>query len=43
MDYYNIGQLLKNQEKAIADLGQKLSHVESSVSQIVYALQGMRR
>jgi len=42
-DYYNVGQLLKNQEKAIADLGKKIAHVEGSVDQIAHALQGLRR
>jgi hypothetical protein len=42
-DFYNVGQLLKNQEKAIADLGQKVDYIQSSVGQIVRALQSMGR
>jgi hypothetical protein len=42
-DFYNVGQLMKNQEKAIAALGQKVDHIQSAVSQIAHALQGMRR
>lgn len=34
MDFYNIGQLLKDQEKVIADLGKKLANIESSINQI---------
>jgi hypothetical protein len=42
-DFYNLGQLLKNQEKAIAALEQKIDHVHSTVSQIAHALNSMRR
>jgi hypothetical protein len=42
-DYYNSGVLLKQQEKAIADLGQKIAQIEHSVNQIAYALQSKGR
>jgi hypothetical protein len=42
-EYFNVGHLLKNQEKAIADLEKKISHIQSDVSQIAYALNSMRR
>jgi hypothetical protein len=42
-DFYNVGQLLKTQEKTIADLGQKIDHIQSAVGQIVRALQSMGR
>ena len=41
-DYYNIGQLLKNQEKTIASLEQKLSHIEDSLNQIAHVLNHIR-
>jgi hypothetical protein len=43
MEYYDNGTLLKKQEKAIADLGQKIGQIEHAVNQIAYALQSMRR
>jgi hypothetical protein len=42
-DFYNLGNLLKQQEKAIADLDRKISSIQSSVGQIAHALQSMRR
>jgi predicted nucleic-acid-binding Zn-ribbon protein len=42
-DFYNVGQLLKNQEKAVADLGKKIDGLEYTMGQIAHALQGMRR
>jgi excinuclease UvrABC ATPase subunit len=42
-DYYNSGVLLKQQEKTIADLSQKIVHIEQAVNQIVYALQSRGR
>ncbi|WP_438273705.1 hypothetical protein [Nitrobacter sp.] len=42
-EYFDNGSLLKKQEKAIADLGQKISHIENAVNQIAYALQSLRR
>jgi hypothetical protein len=42
-DFYNVGQLLKNQEKAILGLEEKIGYIQSAISQIAHALQGMRR
>jgi len=42
-DYYNSGVLLKQQEKAIADLDQKIAHIGNAVDQIAYFLQSTRR
>jgi hypothetical protein len=42
-DYYNLGQLLKNQEKKIASLEQKIDYIQNGVNQIVHALNSMRR
>lgn len=37
-DFYNVGQLLKNQEKAIGGLETKLNQIEHTLSQIVHVL-----
>jgi predicted nucleic-acid-binding Zn-ribbon protein len=42
-DFFNVGQLLKNQEKTIANLEKKIGHVQSDISQIAYALNSLRR
>jgi hypothetical protein len=42
-DYWNVGMLVKQQEKTIADLGRKIDSIQSSVAQIAHALQSMRR
>lgn len=44
VDYYNLGQLLKNQEKSIANLESKVDSMAHTLNQIAYALnQSMRR
>jgi hypothetical protein len=42
-DFYNLGQLLKNQEKAITALGQKMDNLEYTVGQVAQALNTLRR
>lgn len=42
-DYWNVGTLLKNQEKKMAELESQLSLIQSSVSQIARELKGMAR
>jgi hypothetical protein len=42
-DFYNVGQLLKNQEKEIANIQKKIGSIQSNVNQIAYALNSMRR
>jgi hypothetical protein len=43
-DYYNVGSILKLQEKAIADLQSKLDAMGHQMNQIAHALnQSMRR
>jgi hypothetical protein len=42
-DFFNVGQLLKNQEKAMADLERKLDSLGSTVNQIAYVLNSMQR
>lgn len=43
LDYYNLGGLLKDQEKEIAGLKRQLSNVESGIGQILQCLQRMQR
>jgi transposase-like protein len=38
-EYYNLGQLLKKQEEAVADLGQRLRSIEHSLHQIAQAMR----
>ncbi len=38
-DFYNLGALLKQQEKAVAALSHKVEGIEHMVRQIAYALQ----
>jgi hypothetical protein len=42
-DFWNLGSLLKVQEKKIVEMEKKLSSVQSSVSQIAHALNSMAR
>lgn len=42
VDFYNTGQLLKQQEKAIHDLTTRLSHIEHAINQIAYVLNNQR-
>jgi len=42
-DFYNVGQMVKNQEKAIADLGSKLNQMSHTVDQIAYAMNQLAR
>jgi hypothetical protein len=41
-DYWNVGTLLKNQEKKIAELESKLSSIQNAVNQIARALNSGR-
>jgi hypothetical protein len=42
-DYYNVGSLLKQQEKTLADLQSKLSGMAQQLNQIAHFLNQMRR
>jgi predicted ATPase len=42
-DYFNLGALLQLQEKAIAALEQKIDHLQHGMTQVVQALNAMRR
>lgn len=42
-DFYNIGQLLKNQEKSMADLESQLSRMTQTIDQMAQALNQMAR
>jgi predicted transcriptional regulator len=42
-DFWNLGSLLKSQEKKIEEMENKLSSIQSSVSQIVQALSSRGR
>ena len=42
-DYWNVGTLLKNQEKKMAELESQLSSIQSSVTQIARALKATGR
>lgn len=39
LDYFNIGGLLKDQEKAIAKIDSRISRIENALNQIIYHLQ----
>jgi hypothetical protein len=43
MDYYNLGSILKKQEKEIADLKKQVAHVAAAVDWIQHAVQTLRR
>jgi hypothetical protein len=42
-DYYNVGSLLKQQEKAIVDLQSKLNGMGQQLNQIAHFLNQMQR
>jgi hypothetical protein len=42
-DYYNVGSLLKQREKTLADLQSKLSIMSQQMNQIAQLLNQMRR
>lgn len=42
LDYFNLGTIIKDQEKKVDDLGKRLSRIESAINQIVNALNQRR-
>jgi hypothetical protein len=42
-EYYSVGQMVKNQEKEIADLGSKLDGMAHTIDQMAHAINQMGR
>jgi hypothetical protein len=42
-DYYNLGSLLKDQEKKLEEMDSRLSRIQNDMHQIAQALNTMRR
>jgi hypothetical protein len=42
MDFYNLGALLKKQEKAIENVGSRLLQIENAINQMAYNLNKLR-